>query len=327
MPTSDDCWTNINVIPISLPSHFTQHIDRVFGASGRAWLTRLPSLLVQCREKWHLNEGLLCPTLRMNYIEFATTSAGESVVLKVGVLHPEFFSEMETLQLYAGRGALHLLDADRELGAMLMQRLQPGTMLCQLNDNQKETKIAAAVMRNLRVAPPPDHHLPVYAEWVQRAFKLTRTSWDPQQLMPRDLLDSAEQAFQKIMRDMNQQIVLHGDLHHENILFDAQTGWLAIDPKGVIGAACLEVGRFLHNQLAGNLPMTERVAIVRERVQILSAELGYTSALIAACGLVDCVLSHCWHFEEKNGITPEWHQGIELAKKLNQMITSSDYST
>ena len=37
---------------------------------------------------------------------------------------------------------------------------------------------------------------------------------------------------------MNPQMLLHGDLHHWNILSDADRGWMAIDPKGVIGASC-----------------------------------------------------------------------------------------
>jgi hypothetical protein len=60
--------------------------------------------------------------------------------------------------------------------------------------------------------------------------------------------------------------------------------------------------------------------MVRERVQILSAELGYSPETVAACGLVDCVLSHCWSFEEEDGITAEWHQGIGLARMLCHML-------
>ncbi len=133
--------------------------------------------------------------------------------------------------------------------------------------------------------------------------------------MPRDLIDSAEKAFKEISRNTTDDVVLHGDLHHENILLDTGAGWTVIDPKGVIGPHCLEVGRFLQNQLPENLGARGREERVLERVEILSTELGYSRKSIAASGLVDCVLSHCWCFED-NEIGPDWHHGIELARML-----------
>jgi streptomycin 6-kinase len=219
---------------------------------------------------------------------------------------------------------VRLLDADRELGALLLQRLQPGTMLWERGDNAQETRIAASIMRELHVPVPKTHGMPAFSRWVKRAFALTRTEWDPDERMPRDLLDKAERAFDEIERAADHAVVLHGDLHHENILYDERLGWTAIDPKGAIGAPILEVGRFIQNQLPGCLSSdgsperhaTERrAALVRERVDILSGELGYTPQAVAASGLVDCVLSHCWSFEDE-ALGKEWSLGIELGRLL-----------
>jgi streptomycin 6-kinase len=254
--------------------------------------------------------------MRMNYIEFSHTADGQPVALKVGVPHGELYTEMEALGLYAGNRAVRLLDIDRELGALLIQRLQPGTMLWQLGDNQEETRIAASIMRDLPMLPPAAHNMPAFSRWVRRAFCLTRTEWDPQERMPRDLLDKAERAFDEIERSATHTVVLHGDLHHENILLDERFGWTAIDPKGVIGPPSLELGRFLQNQLPSNLAVERREALARERVDILSTELGYSPEAVAASGLVDCVLSHCWSFEEEGGPGEDWPSGIELARLL-----------
>ena len=298
-----------------LPLEFTEKVHRVFGDTGRKWLPELPGIAARCRDTWGLCEGAICPNMSMNYIEFATKASGEPVALKIGVPHTELFTEMEALRLYDGRGAVRLLDADRDLGAILMQHLQPGTMLWELGDNRKETRIAASAMGQLPVPVPSTHNLPFFAHWVERAFRLTRTMWDPQERMPRDLIDSAETAFKEIQQNTTGDIVLHGDLHHENILFDDLAGWTVIDPKGVIGPRCLEVGRFLQNQLPRSLPAKDREDMVLERVQILSTELGYSRQIIAASGLVDCILSHCWSFEDDE-ISPNWHHGIELARML-----------
>jgi streptomycin 6-kinase len=188
-------------------------------------------------------------------------------------------------------------------------------MLRQLGDNVQETRIAASIMRELHVPPPATHGMPAFSRWVRRAFHLTRTEWDPGEQMPRDLIDKAERAFDEIERTAPHTVVLHGDLHHENILYDKRSGWTAIDPKGTIGPPILEVGRFLQNQLPASLTPRDRETLVRERIEILSAELGYAPEAVAASGLVDCVLSHCWGFEDAE-LGEDWSLGIELARLL-----------
>lgn len=305
--------------PGAFPPRFVASVHRVFGERGREWLPRLPEILSRCREKWGLGAGVMCLDMSMNYIEFTTTPQGEPATLKVGVPHHELLTEMEALRLYAGRGAARLLDADAGLGAILMQRLQPGTMLWQLGDDREETRIAAGLMRSLPAPVPAQHGFPTFARWVERAFRLTRSEWDPEERMPRDLVDAAEAAFWAIQRNTTDEVVLHGDLHHENILLDERRGWTAIDPKGVVGPRCLEVGRFLQNRLPDQAAPERREAIVRERVQILSSELGFPPDLIVAATLVDCVLSHCWSFEDDE-ISADWYLGIELGRALCRML-------
>jgi streptomycin 6-kinase len=299
------------------PSQFIEKVHRVFGEAGRAWLPRLPGIVARCREKWHLNAGTPCPTMSMNYIEFTTTTQGEPVALKVGVPHTELFTEMESLKIYDGRSAVRLIDGDRELGAILMARVQPGTMLhapgSPCPDKRDQTRAAASVMRALPVPTPAEHTLPTFARWVDRAFRLTRTVWDPEERMPRGLLDRAESAFREILsdEDASEYVVLHGDLHHENILWDADAGWLAIDPKGVIGPRCLELGRFVQNQLPEDASDVDWQALIRETIEILSVELCMTQEKVAAAALVDCVLSASWCFEDA-ALDPNWDQGVDL---------------
>ena len=107
---------------------------------------------------------------------------------------------MEALALYDGHRAVRLLDADRELGALLLERLQPGTMLWRAWRQRAGNPDRRSIMRELHVPAPATHSLPAFSRWVKRAFHLTRTEWDPDERMPRDLLDKAERAFDEIER-------------------------------------------------------------------------------------------------------------------------------
>ena len=304
---------------MNLPAEFIDKINRVFGKKGYDWLPGLPRIVAQCRQKWGLINCVISPLVSLNYIEFATTHKNEAVVLKVGVPHPELFTEMEALRLFKKTKAVRLLDVDYELGAMLMQRVFPGTMLWQLGNNKQETETAAEVMSQLAVQVPAGHNLPLFSHWVERAFRLTRTEWDPDELMPREIIAKAEEAFKEIEKNKTGDVILHGDLHHENILLDNESGWIVIDPKGVIGAPCLETGRFLQNQLPGSLPLRRREKILDERLHIFSRNLGYSLETIASAGLVDIVLSHCWSLEDSE-IDPDWHNELELIPFLCRIM-------
>lgn len=302
-----------------LPDTFIVKVHRVFGDTGRTWLPELPGILARCREKWGLPRGDVCPTMSMNYIEFTVTPSGEPVALKVGVPHRDLFTEMEALRRYGGRGVARLVDCDCDLGAILMQRLSPGTLLREFGDDVRQTQIAAAIIKDLEVPEPPSHRLPSFAEWVERAFRLTRTEWDPDGRMPRDLLDRAETAFAEVLREGGPGVLLHGDLHHENVLLDDRAGWTVIDPKGVIGPGPLEVGRFLQNQLPDEAPIADRAAIVQGRLRVFEGTLGFPKRLLVCAGLVDCVLGRCWGLEEAS-TTPDWERGIELGRAYVEML-------
>jgi streptomycin 6-kinase len=299
---------------------FIEKVHRIFRDEGRAWLPRLPEILAQCREMWNLPEGTPCPFVSMNYIEFTTTPDGQPAALKIGVPHEELFTEMEALACYGGRGAVRLLASDRERAALLLQRAVPGTMLWEVGDNREQTRIAASVMGSLFRPVPEETPMPHFSRWTERAFRLTRTEWDPREQWPRDLLDRAEEMMDAISRDRREDVVLHGDLHHENILRDDAAGWLAIDPKGAIGPRCLEVGRYIHNYLPDDAPSSVREALVRERIEIFSDELTMPTQDVIAGALVDCVLSHVWCFEDEGPLNEDWYQGIELGHLLCRLL-------
>ncbi len=91
-----------------------------WGDKGRVWLDALPDILRQCRDKWGLTLGPATEEIKGNYVGYAELPNGEEAVVKVGVPHRDFSTEMEALAIYDGRGINRLIDKDEDLNAMLL---------------------------------------------------------------------------------------------------------------------------------------------------------------------------------------------------------------
>ena len=89
------------------------------------------------------------------------------------------------------------------------------------------------------------------------------------------------------------EAVLHGDLHHDNVLRGTREPWLAIDPHGLVGDPGYEIGSILFNPDPDDRDPA-LTALVPARLRQLSAALGEPVDRLAAWGFVKAVLSEVW---------------------------------
>jgi streptomycin 6-kinase len=148
---------------VSLPDQFARAMVEVHGAAGAEWLSELPIRIAACARRWSLTVLPPFAPLSYNYVAPAVRADGAPVVLKLGVPNPELttaiappVAEIAALRLCHGQGIVQLLDADPEQGALLLERLTPGTALSRLADDEQATSIAAQVMRQIWQPVPPD---------------------------------------------------------------------------------------------------------------------------------------------------------------------------
>ena len=132
-----------------VPRRFTQNIVDVHGKTGADWLSRLPETIAECERRWSLRVMPPFAPLSYNYLAPAVCADGMEAVLKLGVPHNELMTEMEALRLFDGHGIVRLLEADLDLGAMVLEHLKPGALLSSLPDDEKATSVAAQLMRQL----------------------------------------------------------------------------------------------------------------------------------------------------------------------------------
>ncbi|QCD01767.1 APH(6) family putative aminoglycoside O-phosphotransferase [Citrobacter portucalensis] len=108
-----------------------------------------------------------------------------------------------------------------------------------------------------------------------------------------------------LLSSPHDEVVLHGDLHHSNILDFGTRGWLAIDPKGLVGERGFDYANIFTNpdlaeptRPVAILPerFTQRVNIVSEIARIERQRL--LMWIVAWCGL-----SSVWFLQEGDSAT------------------------
>ena len=300
----------------SVPASFARTIAEVYGAAGAEWLRHLPSLIADCAGRWSLIVQPPFEPLSYNYVAPAVQAGGRHVVLKLGGPNPELLTEIEALRLFDGQGIVRLLDADPDRGILLLERLQPGTPLSNLTDDERATSIAAGVMRQLWRPIPSQHPFPTVAKWAAGLKRLRQHFDGACGPFPAVLVERAEGLFEELIPSMAEPMLLHGDLHHDNILTATRQPWLALDPKGLGGEPAYEVGALLRNPMPRLLSEPEPGRILARRADQLAQELGFERSRLVGWGTAQAVLAGWWSYEDHGHGWQPWVACAELFAAL-----------
>ncbi|HET7035478.1 MAG TPA: aminoglycoside phosphotransferase family protein [Thermomicrobiaceae bacterium] len=301
--------------PIAIPPDYARRVRELAGEAGAAWLARLPGIVAACAERWALRLDPPFP-LSYNYVVPAWR-AGEPVVLKVEL--PEAgLGEIDALELFDGHGSTRLLAVDREQGALLLERLLPGTTLAALGagDDERATLIAADVMRRLWRPAPTAHGFRTLTDRAAELATVRRRFAGGTGPLREGLVARAESLFAELIASAAPPVLLHGDLHHGNILAAAREPWLAIDPKGVVGEPAAEVGPLLLNPRPDLLSWPHPERVLARRLDILAAALGFERERLWAWGLAHALLSAWWSVEDFGA---GWEYAVGVAELLAGM--------
>ena len=298
-----------------IPEAFSQRMIEMSGEDGRQWIARLPEILEAYAQRWSLTLEPAFP-LSYNYVAPGIRTDGTEVVLKLGVPNRELLSEMHALQVYDGRGIVALLEADFEQQVFLLERIRPGIALVNLKDDDERTRIACRTMQQLWVPGTTDRPLLTVKNWTAGLSKLRPHFNGTTGPFPPKLVDAAEHIFADFIPNQGRKVLLHGDLHHWNILSATRQPWLALDPKGVIGEREYEVGALLRNPDLGKFNRAELKQLQERRLGIMVEILGFDRQRILGWGLAQAVLSAWWSVEDHGNFSKNALRCAEVLYEL-----------
>lgn len=203
-------------------------------------------VIPELKERWQLSD-----LKRINYNDVNTLYTCQSATYGACVLKQfreskECLYESAALRLQEGSICckLHLFDLENSF--ILIERILPGTRLRQITELDFRLQVFLDVHKKTILTLDEGHIFPSYLDWVERIadYMQTRTVDYPR-------LASQMERSRLLCRELwvrhNRLSLLHGDLHHDNILL-GEEGYRIIDPKGVAGDPVFDLARFIFNE-------------------------------------------------------------------------------
>ena len=262
------------------------------------------------REKWELSEIEFMSELSNNNLIFhAASKRYGKVILKVLLIDGCQDNELPALKLFQGENVCKLYAYSLEDAVYIMERITPADTLYESAPRSERIQIAGEIFKGLHKNSAPDPIFPTYTEWFEAGKEGTKNRRDCEALY--QYLDSAEQMLADICKKYSRSFLLHGDLHHENILKNEKGGYTVTDPKGVIGDPAFDLSRFILDEFRDDLTSEPRAAVL-DFVQKLGDSVGIPCGILLRCLYIETVI---WLFRE------ELAQGESL-EECAQLITN-----
>ena len=273
-------------------------------------MTTIPVALSEHAQRWRVSIDEILET------ESAWLAHGRRravpVVLKVLKRPGDEWRSGEILAAFESSGTVRVYEYVP--GALLMERLSPGTPLVALSlegRDDEATSILADVISRMS-ARGPEPACPRVEDWG-KGFGV-----DFSGSISDALVAEARQVFEELSRSQTTPRLLHGDLHHYNVLFDRERGWLAIDPKGVVGEIEYEIGAALRNPVE-KPDLFADTATVEKRLNTFASKLEIDAERALRWALAQAVLAVLWKLEDGVEVTPQ-DGFIRLAEAIRPMF-------
>ena len=235
---------------LPIPQHLAEAAAQDRHDRRRAWVARLPAIVAGLADRWRLTLGdPFQPGGETSWTAPARDAGGADLVLKVGWTHDEALHEPDALRLWAGTGAVLLVDGwvAGDTSALLMERARPGVELGQSLPEEQQDEVVADLLRRMWVVPPAGHPFRPLSSmcelWAQEYEEDPPAAMDP----------GLGRAGLELWRSLSSEPppggerVLLTDLHGGNILSAQRERWLVIDPKPYIGDVCYDPLQHLFN--------------------------------------------------------------------------------
>lgn len=232
---------------------------------------------------------------------------GQPAMLKL-TLEPEELAGGALMEWWGGQGAALVLAREGE--ALLLERaMGPGSVaqMSRTGHDDEAMRIlctAGAALHATRSKSPPASLVPL-ERWFRQLWPSASTRGG--------IFAASAKVARTLLDDPREVGVLHGDLHHGNVLDFGARGWLAIDPKGLLGDRGYDHANMLCN------PDVETVTapgVFARRLEVVGEAAGIERSRLLSWVLAYCGLSASWTLDGGGDASP----AIRIAEMAEGML-------
>ncbi len=285
--------------------------EKITAHFGADFYQKLINNLDKYTKLWELSQLEQIDYYSVNCIFKCISKKYGSCVLKIGIPCVETKTEYEMLREYGDKGFCKAYEADIANGVLLIEQIKPGTQLRSEPNLDKRLHIFSHLLRNLHIEPTNKEAYPTYMGWVSRITEYMHGRKEYGELYTK--MRKAEEICSGLCQKYKGEMLLHGDLHHDNILLGENKCYRIIDPKGVVGDAVFDVPRFILNEFNDILDD----AFTNKYIHIthtLSEELNIPESDIRRLTYVEMCMANCWNVE--SGMEPNMDKVLFTEKML-----------
>lgn len=221
------------------------------------WRERAPQIADEIADAWSLRLGEAYAPGFCGHVVRAELDDGTPAVLKVYYPDRESLQEPDALERWNGDGAIRLLRRDDRLCAILLERCEPGAFLSSTG-GEHALDVLIGLMPRLWTDASGFHTLEDEAAlWLGHGLAEIRHG------------DVAAGLIRELAPSQGEQVLVHQDLHGDNVLAAQREPWLVIDPKPLAAEREFAVAPIVRSTELGHSKHD-----VLYRLDRLSAELG-----------------------------------------------------
>jgi streptomycin 6-kinase len=283
------------------------------------WLDSLPDAVESLTEKWEITFDPEVPESNVTLVLLGNSKQLGPVVFKSSPIADEFRAEAAALKIAGGESVSRLFDLDIDRSAMIVERIVPGHQLRQANlsDEDATTTFAKLATKFWREAPDPTG-LHALRNWMGDLY-----DWQSRpERIPDATIELAQRIGDELLSIDVSPRLIHGDLHHQNILQRDSGEWIIIDPKGIHGDPAFEIAAWMYNP-PGIGKNGDYVDLAKRRLDTCSEIWEIDRNHLIRWGFVGAVLSAVWSASGADGTDiGDWASGaLKIADALYPMLS------
>jgi streptomycin 6-kinase len=218
-----------------------QRLTARFGSEIDAWFDELPGVLIALAERWQFELDSAIPRGSVSVVFRCRMADGRGAVLKASPDLARLAYEAAVLDGWHTVHAPAVLALDEQLGALLIEAIEPGTPLV-VCSTYPDPESVAELLSSLHGSGVPEPSYPTVEQRVAYLFdssaKLYERHPELTGLIRPALYERGRRLATRLARDPSPIFLLHGDLTPSNVLDGgAERGLVAIDPAPCLGDA------------------------------------------------------------------------------------------